>query len=197
MLFRRRVLERIAAGEITLAFRRWRRPTVRAGGRLRTPAGELAIGAVGVIEGQDITDEDARLAGYPDRARLLDELGRGEGRLYRIAFRLAGPDPRLALRTQDELSARELAVIAGRLARLDRMEPWTWDTLALIAAYPCVRAEDLAGRQGLEKAKFKGRVRKLKELGLTESLAVGYRLSPRGAAVLAAIEPYDARPQPD
>jgi len=30
-------------------------------------------------------------------------------------------------------------------------------------------------------------VRKLKELGLTESLEVGYRLSPRGVAVLRAI----------
>jgi hypothetical protein len=31
---------------------------------------------------------------------------------------------------------------------------------------------------------FKRDVRKLKELGLTESLEVGYRLSPRGAALL-------------
>jgi ribosomal protein S19E (S16A) len=31
---------------------------------------------------------------------------------------------------------------------------------------------------------FKRRVRQLKELGLTESLEVGYRLSPRGRAVL-------------
>jgi len=32
--------------------------------------------------------------------------------------------------------------------------------------------------------RFKRRVRQLKELGLTESLEVGYRLSPRGRAVL-------------
>jgi hypothetical protein len=32
-------------------------------------------------------------------------------------------------------------------------------------------------------------VRKLKELGLTESLTVGYRLSPRGAALLRVIDP--------
>jgi hypothetical protein len=31
---------------------------------------------------------------------------------------------------------------------------------------------------------FKLDVRKLKELGLTESLKIGYRLSPRGIAVL-------------
>lgn len=34
---------------------------------------------------------------------------------------------------------------------------------------------------------FKRRVRQLKELGLTESLEVGYRLSPRGRAVLECL----------
>ncbi len=127
---------------------------------------------------------------FADRAALLCELGRrSEGTLYRIAFRLAGPDPRLALRAQEKLSPQELAAIAGRLARLDRAAPWTRATLALIGAHPGVRAEDLARRQGLEKAPFKSRVRRLKELGLTESLAVGYRLSPRGTAVLHADRP--------
>ena len=193
MLFRKPELERIAAGEITLAFRRWRRP-VRAGGRLRTPIGELAIEAVDEIAQEEVSVADAKRAGYPDRARLLCELSRrSEGRLYRIAFRLAGPDPRLALRAQDQLSPEELATIAARLARLDRAEPWTRATLALIAAHPGMRAEDLAGQQGLAKAPFKSRVRRLKELGLTESRAIGYRLSRRGAAVLAAI----ADPRPD
>jgi hypothetical protein len=188
MLFRRQVLERIAVGEITLAFRRWRRPTVRPGGRLRTPVGELAIEEVAEIEENSVSEQEARGAGYGDRDHLLRELGgRSEERLYRIAFRLAGPDSRLALRAQDQLSPQELAAIDGRLARLDRAEFWTWATLALIDAQPGARAEDLARRLGLEKAKFKSRVRKLKELGLTESLPVGYRLSPRGAAVLAAM----------
>ena len=187
MQFRKEVLERIAAGEITVAFRRWRRPTVRPGGRLRTPIGELAIEDVAAVEEEDIAEENARLAGYADRGQLLREIGRrSEGALYRIAFRLAGPDSRLALRAQEKLSAQELATIADRLARLDRAGPWTRATLALIAAHPGVRAEKLARRQGLDKAPFKSRVRRLKELGLTESLAVGYRLSPRGAAVMTA-----------
>jgi hypothetical protein len=38
-------------------------------------------------------------------------------------------------------------------------------------------------------------VRKLKELGLTESLEVGYRLSPRGRALLARLGA--AAPSPD
>ena len=40
---------------------------------------------------------------------------------------------------------------------------------------------------GSEPLLFKRRVRQLKELGLTESLEVGYRLSPRGADVLARL----------
>jgi len=37
---------------------------------------------------------------------------------------------------------------------------------------------------GLEKEAFKLNVRKLKNLGLTESLGTGYRISPRGRSVL-------------
>ena len=49
-----------------------------------------------------------------------------------------------------------------------------------------MRAPDLAARVGRETADFKKDVRKLKELGLTESLAIGYLLSPRGEAVVDA-----------
>ena len=49
---------------------------------------------------------------------------------------------------------------------------------------PGVRAADLAPQFGRERLPFKLDVRKLKELGLTESLPRGYRLSPRGQAVL-------------
>ena len=107
------------------------------------------------------------------------------------ASRSVWPGPIRAWRCARRKSFRRrtLAAIAGRLARLDRAAPWTRATLALIGAHPGVRAEDLARRQGLEKAPFKSRVRRLKELGLTESLAVGYRLSPRGTAVLHADRP--------
>jgi hypothetical protein len=45
-----------------------------------------------------------------------------------------------------------------------------------------VRAGDLAVELGREREPFKIDVRKLKNLGLTTSLEVGYRLSPRGEA---------------
>ena len=47
---------------------------------------------------------------------------------------------------------------------------------------------ELAAELGRDRPSFKLDVRKLKALGLTESLDVGYRLSPRGLAVLAAIQ---------
>ena len=49
-----------------------------------------------------------------------------------------------------------------------------------------MRAGDLADEVGRERLPFKADVRKLKNLGLTISLGVGYRLSPRGEAYLAA-----------
>ncbi len=55
--------------------------------------------------------------------------------------------------------------------------------LDLIAERPAVRAPDLAASLGLDTVTFKRDVRKLKELGLTESLTVGYRISPRGIRV--------------
>jgi hypothetical protein len=184
VLFRLDELRRIGEGEITLAFRRWRRPTVKAGGTLRTKVGVLAIDSVEPVGEADVTDRDARRAGAPDRESLLAHL-RPEGRLYRVEFRLAGPDPRIALRERSRISPSERAEIDARLARIDaasRHGPWTATVLGLIAERPGTRAPDLAASVGRETAPFKANVRKLKELGLTESLEVGYRLSPRGRA---------------
>ena len=192
MLLKRETLEGIAEGRITLAFRRWKRPTVRAGGELRTAIGVLGIDGVDAIAEGDITNDDARAAGYPTRAALLAELNRRpEGDLYRVALHLAGDDPRTALREQDALDAEAVAAIAARLARFDRSSrhgPWTETVLRLIADSPGVRAPDLAASLGRDTQPFKRDVRKLKELGLTESLEVGYRLSPRGRAWLATLD---------
>ncbi|MDE2934367.1 MAG: hypothetical protein OXS47_10940 [Chloroflexota bacterium] len=193
MLLKRATLEGIAEGRITLAFRRWKRPTVRAGGELRTAIGVLAIDAVDAISESDITDADAHSAGYPARGALLAELNRrSDDDLYRVAVRLAGDDPRTALREQDTLDDGAIATIAARLARFDRSSrrgPWTDAVLRLIESSPGVRAPDLAASLGRETQPFKRDVRKLKELGLTESLEVGYRLSPRGRAWLATRPP--------
>jgi hypothetical protein len=111
-----------------------------------------------------------------------------EGDLYRVGLRFVGEDPRVALRADDDLDAAAVEAIRARLARTDRAapEPWTRAYLELVAERPGVVARELAAGIGTERDPFKVRVRRLKELGLTESLEVGYRLSPRGAAYLAA-----------
>ena len=91
MLFKAPVLSAIAEGQVTLAFRRWRKPTVRSGGTLTTLVRVLGIDTV-----------------------------------------------------------------------------------------------EIADHPGRETLPFKTDVRKLKALGLTQSLEIGYRLSPRGEALLAA-----------
>lgn len=182
VLLRKDTLERIAAGEVTVAFRWWTKPTVKAGGTLQTAVGQLAIRSVERTTIAAVTAEDAHRAGFVSRAALLKAFPRKPGsRLYRVEFELAGPDPRIALRERAELTTPELEEIS---ARLTRMGPWARSTLELIAVKPATRAGDLADEMQQERLPFKANVRKLKSLGLTESLEVGYRLSPRGRAYL-------------
>ncbi|WDZ76101.1 hypothetical protein PWG15_16025 [Ensifer adhaerens] len=187
MLFRQAVLSGIADGSVTVAFRRWTRPTVKTGGTLRTAIGVLAIDAVDEIQEHAITDDDARQAGYADRGALLVELvARPDSRCYRIAFHREGDDPRITLRQTVSLGNDERSDIERKLARFDRSAgmAWTLPVLRLIAARDGMTAAELSAAVGMEKLKLKARIRKLKELGLTESLTVGYRLSERGHAYL-------------
>ncbi|WP_191253647.1 hypothetical protein [Amycolatopsis oliviviridis] len=71
---------------------------------------------------------------------------------------------------------------------MDRHRSWSQETLRIIADNPGRRAQELADLLGREKEPLKVGIRKLKGLGLTLSLEVGYRISPRGAAYLRLIE---------
>ena len=185
MQFRPADLAAIAAGEVTVAFRRWKRPMAKAGGTQLTPVGVLAFDSVERVD--EITPADARRAGFADPEAAWAMLRGREGDLYRIRLRIAGPDPRVELREAAALTDADRADIAARLARMDRASThgaWTEATLRAIADAPGTRAADLAERFGRERLAFKADVRKLKALGLTESLEVGYRLSRRGRAYL-------------
>ncbi len=228
--------EGIADGSVTVAFRRWRSPTVVAGRPYRTGGTRIEVLSVEVVDPAAITAADAVRAGHasPDEvrasldamagrsarprsdagrsARPQSDAGRsarprsdaGAGNdgwpVYRVEFRrLDEPDPRDELAHSAALGPDDVAAIDTRLDRLDRASaigPWTRPTLRLIAANEGVRAPDLAASVGRETAPFKLDVRKLKNLGLTISLRVGYLVSPRGRAYLAAIgdgpEPADA-----
>jgi hypothetical protein len=184
MIFRQRFLDGIRDGSVTLAFRRWRRPSVRAGGTLLTAVGQLEIVSVDEVATTRISHAEARRAGYASRDDLLIELnGRTEGTVYRVALGALRPDPRVALRESATLADAERREISRRLQRLDSGAPdgaWMRRTLEIIRDHPGRRAADLSQIVGMEKLPFKLNVRKLKALGLTESLETGYRLSPRG-----------------
>ena len=188
MLIRPADLVRIRDGEVDLAFRRWERPRLLVGTRMRTGIGLVEVTSVDQVD--DISEADAARAGA-GREQLLRLMERkGPAPIWRIGLRFAGADPRVALRSQGALTADERAALLERLDRLDaasRHGPWTRQVLALIRAHPGRRAPDLAVELGRETLSFKRDVRKLKELGLTESLEVGYRLSPRGRAARAAL----------
>ena len=186
MLFSQRFWPGLTDGSITRTYRRWSKPQVLAGREYRSPAGMLHVESIGVVEPAAIDDAAAVAAGYPDAETLRGDLrGESGAPVYEIVFRPAGPDPRDALAADGELDDASAAEITRRLDRLDRASasgPWTRQVLEAIATRPGVRAGDLAASFGRELQPFKLDVRKLKALGLTISLDVGYRLSPRGLA---------------
>lgn len=192
MLLKQATLEGIRRGDITLAFRRWQRPTVKAGTGLRTAIGVVRIGVVEVVDESTLSEADARAAGYNDLGALTPELRDGADRtLYRISFDGIEADNRLALREAADLSDADWHALATRFERWDSTVPgYFLSILRLIGQNPEVAAAVLAERLGVEKLKFKQDVRKLKEFGLTESLDVGYRLSPRGTAALEKLREH-------
>jgi hypothetical protein len=193
MLFRTRFHEPIRRGEVTCTVRRWKRPQAKVGGVYRLHSGgAIEVTAVDVVPADEVTNEVARAAGFEDGAALLGEVDRasgGEGDLYLVRFRYAGEitDERAELAADDDLDAEAIEALIARLDRMDAGHAWTRETLRLIAGHEGTRAADLARSMGRETQRFKTDVRRLKALGLTESLEVGYRLSPRGRALLAAL----------
>src|SRR2546423_14987206 len=179
MLFPKRVWVGLVDGSVSVAFRYWKRPTVKGGGTLHAAVGVLAIDSVEAIAIRAVRPAEARAAGYESRARLLADLAkyRAPGTtLYRITFHYEREDPRRALRENDRLGPSELQQLRSRLARLDRASShglWTKDVLELIRDNPGTLAADLAARRGRGEPRFKSRVRKLQALWPAESPPVG------------------------
>jgi hypothetical protein len=181
VLFPNRMHEGLRSGSVTVTFRDWKRPQAKVGGRYRTGGGDLVVESIEPVRAGQITDADARRAGSADAAALRREMRwTDDVVVLRIAFRREEP-------TVLEVPDLDDEEIDRRLDRLDAMSPdgaWTQATLELIARRPAVRAADLAAELGRDRLPFKADVRKLKRVGLTESLDVGYRLSPRGQRYL-------------
>jgi hypothetical protein len=192
VLLNRATAEGIANGSVTLVLRRWDAPRAKPGGTQRTPVGTVRIDEVTEYPGSyRVTAAQARAAGYPDAKTAHAELDRRPARhTYVIAVSYLAPDERPELAANDRLSAADVEAISARLGRWDAASnggPWTRQYLEMIGANEAVRAPDLAARVGLDTPRFKRRVRQLKGLGLTISLDVGYRLSPRGRAYLRLV----------
>ncbi|HEU4616255.1 MAG TPA: ASCH domain-containing protein [Kofleriaceae bacterium] len=192
LLFKKAFFEGLTSGAITLTFRRWQKPHVRVGGRYRChPIGVLEVDRVDRVRAGAITAADAKRAGFSsvrDLRAYLEELGplADDDELWRVELHHGGDGDRVELALEDQLTAEDVEMIGAKLARLDRDMPWTDDTLAIIRKHPRVAASRLAAKLGRETQPFKIDVRKLKRLGLTQSFEVGYELSPRGRAYLAA-----------
>ena len=191
MLFEKRLQAGLRDGSIRLAFRRWRRAQVLSGRQYRSPIGLIELHRVSVVDDVlSISPEDARAAGYASVASLLADMkGPADGRLYRLELQpSAQPDPREALAHDALLSDADFHQLSQKLVRLDKTRTWTLATLEAIETRPGTRAGNLAADLGWpELLAFKLHVRKLKALGLTLSLLVGYRLAPRGEAYLRAV----------
>ncbi|MDF2799868.1 MAG: hypothetical protein K0R85_2612 [Devosia sp.] len=94
MLLKRELLEDIKAGKVDLVFRRWSRPTVRAGGTLKTKIGILSIDAMDEMDPANVTLADAQRAGFADLdafRRWLDSMKPGH-LFHRIQLRYLGED---------------------------------------------------------------------------------------------------------
>lgn len=192
MLFSADAWPGIADGSITVTVRTWTKPQARTGGRYRVAGMLIEADDVSQVAVESLTVDDARRSGHDDLAGLLARLGDPEpGTLvWRVRFHFVGQDDRIVRRQDDRLTDDDVEALRLKLDRLDRRPggpPWTRQTLRLIETYPGVVSTALARQVGYERAEFKVRVRALKELGLTESLSTGYRLSPRGEALLRAL----------
>jgi hypothetical protein len=194
MLFAGPDRDGVAEGRITAAYRRWAEPRVVEGRIYRTNAGRIEIDSVRQVNPDLISDyDDDIFAADRQNARDVRRRLRGEDSwpTFLIKFHLVeGPDPREELAATAELSPADIDDIRARLTKLDELSrhgAWTTDTLRLIQSKPSTRAGDLAAEFNRDTAGFKLDVRKLKNLGLTYSLEVGYELSPRGAAYLDSL----------
>jgi len=194
LLFKKPFHAGLVSGAVTVTFRRWQKPHVRPGGRYRChPIGVLEVDRVDLVRAGAIDAADAARAGFATRDELLaylTELGPLDDatEVYRVELHHGGDGDRVEIALEDKLSPDDVAAINKALARLDKHAKWTAKTLALIGKHPRVAASQLAKKVKRETEPFKIDVRKLKKLGLTQSFEVGYEISPRGRAYLAATQ---------
>ncbi|WP_206509766.1 hypothetical protein [Rhodococcus sp. KRD197] len=188
MILTDRIAHGVAAGDVTVAYRRWTDTRgIKAGSTLRTVAGIVRIDRV---DRADLEHLDVSAAGYGSRDELVSTLRGDEAvPLWQITLRWIGPDPREALAANTLLTSADIDEISTVLNKLDARVCWAEPTLYRLAEQPGMTAAQLAEELPIDKDALKRRIRTLKEHGITRSLPSGYQLSPRGHAYLAATDP--------
>lgn len=94
MEFSQELREEVLSGRITVSFRLWQRPKVKAGGRYRVADGQIEVDSVELVSFSAIDETDVRLSGEADleslrrRAAHAGPIG-DDTLLYRIEFHVA------------------------------------------------------------------------------------------------------------
>lgn len=200
MLFDQHQIPAHIDGSITRTYRVWKRPQAKIGGHYRlNQDGVIEVDGLAQVPVASITDRDADRAGFMSKDALVAKLREqaavtARTKIYCLDFHYVPlPDPRAVLAANKDLSDDHAEELAQRLLKMDRRSkdgPWTTKTLAAIEQNPGVVSTRLASKLGRDRDAFKTDVRKLKKLGLTISLEVGYEISPRGRAYLAYIRQH-------
>jgi predicted transcriptional regulator len=195
MLFKVNHLQGIKEGDISLAFRKWKKPGVISGSLIHTIVGRIEILNIEQVDVAGLTLKESKQAGYQSLDDLKKALESREGILYKIEVRYHSPDPRISLRNQSNPKPEEISEIIAKLERMDKRgktSPWTFSVLDSIQRHPKLRAADLAETLEVGKTWLKANVRKLKNLGLTVSHEQGYSLSPLGQVIYQNLKDQQA-----
>ena len=95
MQFSKELRDDVAAGDITVTFRLWRRPQVKVGGIYRVGRVQIAVDRIEQVPFARVTNADVRRAGEHDRESLRARAAHAgpiadDTLLYRIAFHVVG-----------------------------------------------------------------------------------------------------------
>jgi hypothetical protein len=97
--FSRELRDDVISGDITVSFRLWRRPKVRAGGRYPVGPAHIEVDSVELVPFAAITPADVRRSGEKDRESLRQRAAHAgpvtdDTLLYRVEFHLVEEWPR-------------------------------------------------------------------------------------------------------
>jgi hypothetical protein len=99
MEFSKELRDDVIAGAITVSFRLWSRPKVKAGGRYRVGGGQIEVDSVELLPFAAITAADVHRSGEPDRQALRARAAHAgpigdDTLLYRVEFHVVDDSPR-------------------------------------------------------------------------------------------------------